>query len=132
MARRHRKKHSNLNTVNRRVARKHLPFSNPRIATTQNILKFDYSPWLDDRRRTVPRSIRRYAPQYTIDRAPVVLKQGYVNDRPKLFAPFPDQKLRVCVRRKTRREVIFATGKGGKSVRRRKPTRNFTSTISCK
>lgn len=36
----------------------------------------------------------------------------------------------VCVRRSMRREVIFATGRGG--AKHRRPTRNATSSISCR
>lgn len=37
----------------------------------------------------------------------------------------------LCVRRKTRKEVLHAIRKTGKGVRRRKPRRNWFSRISC-
>lgn len=37
----------------------------------------------------------------------------------------------LCARRKTRREVIFARGGGGKGFRHRKPRRNQNSDLRC-
>ena len=37
----------------------------------------------------------------------------------------------ICVRRKIRREVIFAFGKAGAGMFRKKPKRNFHSKYSC-
>lgn len=43
----------------------------------------------------------------------------------------PDQ-VAVCVRRKERREIIFASGNGGARRHRKKPKRNYFSDIRCK
>lgn len=57
--------------------------------------------------------------------------------RPKA-APTPDVfrfnapvKVAVCVRRKTRREVLFALKRTGKGSRRRRRRRNYYSEVSC-
>lgn len=41
------------------------------------------------------------------------------------------KQVAICVRRKVRKEVIFAKGKAGRGVRRRPPTRNFYSEVIC-
>ena len=41
------------------------------------------------------------------------------------------QKVAICIRRKIRKEVLFATNKGGK-VGQRRPKRNSYSSISCR
>ena len=41
------------------------------------------------------------------------------------------KQVAICIRRKVRREVIFAKGKAGRGVRRRLPTRNFYSEVPC-
>lgn len=43
----------------------------------------------------------------------------------------PDRVV-LCVRRKRRKEVLFAKGVGGSKKRQRKPRRNYWSSISCK
>jgi len=53
--------------------------------------------------------------------------------------PFPSlrlgfaipEKVVVCVRRKQRREVIFATGSAGKGARQKQRRRNYMSEVSC-
>lgn len=41
------------------------------------------------------------------------------------------QKVALCIRRKRRKEVIFATNKAGAGVKRKNPRRNFWSEIKC-
>lgn len=48
----------------------------------------------------------------------------------KLTFAVPD-KVAICVRRKRRKEVMFAKNKAGKSGQKR-PKRNYWSSISCK
>lgn len=52
-------------------------------------------------------------------------------DRPPIAFARPSH-LPVCIRRKRRKEVIFALKKAGKGARQRKRRRNETSDISCK
>lgn len=40
-------------------------------------------------------------------------------------------KVITCLRRKVRRNVIFAMNKGGKGVKKRQPRRNWRSNVSC-
>lgn len=40
-------------------------------------------------------------------------------------------KVITCVRRKVRRQIIFATRRNGKGVRKRQPRRNWRSNVSC-
>lgn len=40
-------------------------------------------------------------------------------------------KVVTCLRRKVRREIMFATGRGGKGVRKRRPRRSWRSNVSC-
>lgn len=43
----------------------------------------------------------------------------------------PSRQVAVCIRRKTRREVIFAKKKRGKGARARRRRRNYYSNIRC-
>lgn len=40
-------------------------------------------------------------------------------------------KVITCVRRKVRRQIMFATGRSGKGVKKRQPRRNWRSNVSC-
>lgn len=88
-----------------------------------------YHP-LDDVRPA--KGLSKYASQITV--TPYKRNKA----RPKA-APTPDvfrfnapQKVAVCVRRKTRREVLFALKRTGKGSRRRRRRRNYYSEVSCR
>nr|QJB20468.1 MAG: hypothetical protein [Microvirus sp.] len=76
------------------------------------------------------RSFRRSYHLLTQPQAPSVLAQrphmpvGVAFDNPR--------DVLVCVRRKTRRQVIHALGKAGKGVARKAPRRNHYSDVKCR
>lgn len=89
---------------------------------------------VEDRRSYHPLGMFRPARSFGGLPSPVVIKKA-PKARPGRFLPFglsfaqPD-KVALCVRRKTRREVLFAKGKGG-GGRRRRPRKNWFSKVSC-
>lgn len=46
----------------------------------------------------------------------------------RVESPF---KVITCIRRKVRRQIMFATGRSGKGVKKRGPRRSWRSNISC-
>lgn len=88
---------------------------------------------LEDRRRYHP--LGPYRPASAVSRSSrrlVVSRPGATQSRTRLPSGirFADpQKVSLCVKRKTRREVIMAKGKGGGAHRR--PRRNQFSDVKC-
>lgn len=89
----------------------------------------------EDRRLFVPAPIphksKRYVPDY-------LLKSGDNRSRPTRYggasrltfvSAFNDPKVRLCLRRKVRREVLFAKGRSGSGFRR--PRWNYLSRVRC-
>lgn len=102
---------------------------------TSNYSKITLATIIDDRRRWNPQK-KHVRPRllYSGQLAPTQTK---VLDKPhrrlyeKTTYIVPKQTA-VCVRRQTRKEVLFATGKAGKRLGTRKSRRNPQSYISCK
>lgn len=90
----------------------------------------------DDRRRWHPEPFHR--PPVAFQRPAARLVATNPPDRPKRFVPasvgFKDpSRVSLCVRRRSRREVLFATGSGGRPRRyHNKPRRNELSNYSCR
>ena len=89
---------------------------------------------LEDRRTWHPGSVpTAWEPAKVIGGRPARLR---ASRRPSLLSPSPvvafdvPERVAVCVRRKTRKEVIHAKGVAGGRVRR--PSRSIYSSISCK
>lgn len=91
-------------------------------------------PSLEDRRTYHPENIFRPAASVTSSDRNVNVKEPAKKFSRAL--PFglqfavPDN-VAICVRRKQRREVIFAKRKAGKGARRRNPRRTWHSLIGC-
>lgn len=88
---------------------------------------------MEDRRLFHPE--RAFRPALSFPRAAARLVPGAVaSSSPRSFLAsgvrFADpRRVAICVRRKTRREVIMASGRGGGFHRR--PRRNFYSDVEC-
>lgn len=87
-----------------------------------------YVAGLEDRRLYKPD--RGLAPPAALNRnASRIVAPKY---SPPFAVRFADPRLvSICAKRKIRREVLFALGKGGKRGRLNKPRRNFWSRVSC-
>lgn len=57
---------------------------------------------------------------------------GRTGPSPDVFKFAVPEKVAVCVRRKQRREVIFAKGRAGKGAKARYRRRNDRSNVSCR
>lgn len=77
---------------------------------------------------TVRRRQRRFHGIIASYTDPLYHPKRYLRQRLGFSIP---RRLEVCIRRKVRKEVIFAKRKAGKGGQR-KPIRNFWSAISCK
>jgi len=65
--------------------------------------------------------------------SPAVVRRFRARSDPLLGISFRDpSRVLVCIRRKARRESIFASGQAGRPGRRTKPRRNPNSGISCR
>lgn len=108
----------------------------------QPLLPFDSLPFtelttVEDRRTFHPRGEVREARSFRTPHhqlvyrpaAPVIM--GHPNRIPQSVAFHAPREVLVCVRRKTRKEVLHAFNKTGKSGQKR-PRRNHYSSISCK
>lgn len=127
MARRTRSSLPSLGSVLRPVRRSFYPVVSP----LQGISRFDVSAFvrsLEDRRRfrfdmfSAPSSVTRGASRLILSPTKPGLKAGLSFSVPKHVS--------LCVRRKQRREVMFATGRSGGGPRRR-PKFNHWSRVSC-
>lgn len=84
------------------------------------------------------RAIRPLRPKAVVVRAaggkPVKARKSIrniLNTVPHRLQFAQPMKTVVCLRRKMRQEVLHALGKTGRGARRRKPRRNWMSSISC-
>lgn len=112
-------------------------FLNPVSLVTPSLLSPLTSPRdvldLEDRRQYHPEDYYRPARSVTSEDRNVNVKTPAKKFSPAL--PFglqfavPD-RVAVCVRRKQRREVLFAKGRGG-GGRRKRPHKNWHSKVSC-
>lgn len=76
---------------------------------------------------TLPRHpLTRYGARAAV--SPVVKKGRSLHAQFQIHAP---RKTLVCIRRKTRQEVLFALGKGGRKHGTRKVRRNSNSSFQC-
>lgn len=94
----------------------------------------DHLRLVEDRRYFHPMGPARPASAFTRSSSRVVVPKwstvGAAGVTAKLAFNSPSSVL-VCVRRKSRREVLFAKGKGGRRGQRR-PKRNIWSSIKCR
>lgn len=88
--------------------------------------KFTQRPIVDDRRIFTPDRTKK---NRYIQNSNYKLKETGSHLRPKLSFQDP-LRLQVCIRRKTRRQVMFAKKKAGKAGQR-KPRYNYYSSIKC-
>lgn len=99
-----------------------------RLATTINPIQ-DNRAWHPERAFRPALSVLRRGAVRT---RPLVLRKPTPHQLPRLTEPlrFPDPKrVLVCIRRKTRRRVIHASGAAGRKVA--KPRRNHLSEVTC-
>lgn len=85
---------------------------------------------LSDRRLYHP--LRGYRPvaARSIDARRLVVPRKAVMSNPFAVAFRVPEKVKICNQRATRREVLFASGKGGRGYR--KKTHNWWSSVSCR
>lgn len=86
-----------------------------------------------DQRRFHPGLLasRLYRPHFSFHGESVSVARGLVG-RQMLDTSTLPRTAAVCVRRQTRREVLFASGRGGKKHHNRTARRNSDSAISCR
>lgn len=116
------------------------PLSPSRLAPLSRVRVTPVDLRIFEDRRTLPAPFR-FAPPAALRRPAV-----RVFDKPKRFKTTPrlralhtpgtlsfaaPDKVLVCVRRRRRKEVLFAKNKAGKRGQR-KPRRNYWSSISCR
>lgn len=77
-------------------------------------------------------SPNRYPIPMTVRARPAVIqaKANFKKYLPSVTFSAPKDAV-VCVRRKIRKEVLFAKGSAGSSRRRNRPHYNFSSTLKC-
>lgn len=133
MARKRQKGHRS-QSVSHRVTRRLQPFASFAV-TPQRKLVYDNRSWIDDRRFTAPPAVRIMRPLYTVHAAPAVTRERFKNGRfHSYYLGQQNDPLTLCVRRRTRREVLFARGSGNGHPRRksRHNRRTVESSISCR
>lgn len=88
---------------------------------------------IEDRREWHPLGPRRSARSFNAAHHQLVVKQPRKQSHkvPKGIRFHAPRKVLICVRRKVRREVMFALNKRGKGSARRNRRRNWYSAISC-
>jgi len=115
------RRYSGRNTLTPRIARP-LPRFSTQKPLYQNLdLRF-FSPL----KTTLP----RHPVTYYGAQAPISTRVSKGGFNAYLKATLPKQTL-TCVRRQTRREVLFAARKAGKSLGTRKVRRNASSSVQC-
>jgi len=82
---------------------------------------------LEDRRLFHPERFRR--PAASVLRTDRSVREVFRGKRAVMMFSVP-KRVSICVRRKERREVLFAKGKGGGG--KRHPRRNYWSSVSCR
>ena len=90
---------------------------------------------IEDRRTWHPEGEFRPARSFNKARHALVVKKSPASSSGRFRLPTrvmfdAPKKVLICVRRQRRKEVIFAKGKAG-GGRRRSPTRNWYSDVSC-
>lgn len=91
---------------------------------------------IEDRRTYYPGKFRPAGLISVGKRPRLIAKQNPAYKAPsqtKAIVAFAEpKKVAVCIRRKTRKEVLFATGKGGSRKKQKPPRKSEFSDISCK
>lgn len=111
-----------------------IPSLPPRLLYRPLVIKSPLLPVQDHRSfKSVPKDLR---PQRKIDASPMFTTSHFVFTSPWSM-PRYEKRFHmgavVCVRRKVRREVIFAVGAGGARGKKRKPyKRNANSEFICR
>lgn len=87
---------------------------------------------LEDRRTFDPRGVLR-PPSSFIGKARVVARKATHPTWPGIGLKFDiPRPIAICIRRKERKEVLFAKRKAGRGGSRKPPRRSFWSGVSCK
>jgi len=125
----------------RRSTKNHIP-KRPRVLPTNAIPRMRSLPRLvaplstyEDRRAYHPIS-RAFRPAFSIPTAARIIKavepkasRRFQSQTKATLAFAEPRRVLVCIRRRTRKEVLLALGKGGGG--KRKPRRNHLSEVTC-
>lgn len=123
---------------NRTTQRDVFPIATPVLRTTPIIptrpLVSDRRLYHPDKPFEAPYSVRRKYRRIVEDVRPKLARKssGNAGVRRSVLRFSVPRKVEMCVRRKRRREVLFALGRTGRGARRRHRRRNYYSSISCK